>query len=257
MKRYALFLVSLALLAAGCTSQKKFAYLQDQQAAARDSAGTMPAFALHIGPNDILAIQVFTVNAEAFPGIASTIDKQVIDNRTAYEKGMVVDSDGFVELPLVGRVHVAGLTIPGARDTLKKLFEQYMDDPVVVVKKLSFKVTLIGEFNKPGLYYIPNEKMSLLEAIGMAGDLTIFGDRKEIRVVRQTGNGAYREILVDLTSKQPLTAETAWVYPDDVVYVRPVRNRGLATVSPNVAIWTSVIATLTLLVSVILREGNN
>jgi polysaccharide export outer membrane protein len=199
---------------------------------------------------------VFTVNTEAFPGIASTIDKQLIDNRTAYEKGMIVDLEGYVELPLVGKVMIAGLTIGEAKEKLKKLFEQYMDDPVVVVKKLSFKVTLLGEFNKPGLYYVPNEKITLLEAIGMAGDLTIFGDRKEIRIVRQTGNGGYREILVDLTTKDALTSEIAWVYPDDVVYARPVRNRGLATVSPNVAIWTSIIATLALVVSVILKENN-
>jgi polysaccharide export outer membrane protein len=249
------FCCLVALVVSGCTSQKKFSYLQDKESP-RDSTGNMPGFVLKITPNDILSIQVFTVNAEAFPGIASTIDKQVIDNRTAYEKGMVVDINGNVELPLVGRVHLAGLSIVEARDTLHKLFEQYMDDPVVVVKKLSFKVTLLGEFNKPGLYYVPNEKITLLEAMGMAGDLTIFGDRRQIRIVRQTGEGNFREILVDMTSKEPLTSEIAWVYPDDVIYARPIRNRGISTVSPNVAIWTSIIATLALVMSVVLRENN-
>ena len=253
--RFSFYIILGCLLLTACTSQKKFAYLQDADDQA-PAPGAMPEFLLHINANDILSIQVFTINTEAFPGIASTVDKQVIDNRSAYEKGFVVDGDGMVELPLVGKVKLAGQTIIGARDTLVHLFEQYMDDPVVVLKKLSFKITLLGEVNKPGLYYIPNEKITLLEGLGMAGDLTIFGDRKQVRIVRQTGNNQYKEILVDMTTKIPLTGEAAWLYPDDVVYVRPIRKRGIATVSPSVAVVTSIVATLTLIVSVILRETN-
>lgn len=234
-----------------CTSQKKFVYLQDS---GNTSEGKQPEFVLTILPNDILSIQVFTVNTEAFPGIASTVDKQIIDNRSAYEKGFVVDAEGKIELPLIGKVNLSGLSMTAARDTLVGRFEKYMDEPVVIVKKLSFKVTLLGELNKPGLYYIPNEKLSLLEALGMAGDLTFFGDRKEIKIVRKTKDG-YKELYVDLTSKQALNSEVAFVYPDDVIYVKPIKRRGVSTVSPTVAVVTSIVATLTLIVSVILREN--
>ncbi|MBK8414844.1 MAG: polysaccharide biosynthesis/export family protein [Bacteroidetes bacterium] len=235
-----------------CTSQKKYVYLQDENGSSKEYKS--PDFVLKIHPNDLLSIQVFTINTEAFPGIASTVDKQIIDNRSPYEKGFVVDGLGFVELPLIGKVNVAGLSMTEARDTLVARFEKFMDEPVVVLKKLSFKVTLLGEFNKPGLYYIPNEKLSLLEAIGLAGDLTFFGNRKEIKIVRKTSDGV-REILVDLTTKQALDSEVAFVYPDDVIYVKPINRRGATTISPTVAVVTSVLATLTLIVSVILREN--
>ncbi len=235
-----------------CASQKKYVYLQDENGSSKEYKS--PDFVLKIHPNDLLSIQVFTINTEAFPGIASTVDKQIIDNRSPYEKGFVVDGSGFVELPLIGKVNVAGLSMTEARDTLVARFEKFMDEPVVVLKKLSFKVTLLGEFNKPGLYYIPNEKLSLLEAIGLAGDLTFYGDRKEIKIVRKTSDGV-REILVDLTTKQALDSEVAFVYPDDVIYVKPINRRGATTISPTVAVVTSVLATLTLIVSVILREN--
>jgi polysaccharide export outer membrane protein len=227
-------------------------YIQDT--AEKDSlSGKFPAFVLTIQPNDILSIQLFTINAEAFPGIATTIDKQVIDNRTPYEKGFVVDKEGFIELPLVGKMNLSGYTLSEARDSIAGRYRQFMDEPIVVLKKLSFKITMLGEFNKPGLYYVPNEKITLFEGLGMAGDLTPYGDRKAVKVIRKTGD-SYREIIVDLTTKAPLNSEVAYLYPDDVVYVSTTKKRGATTISPTVGIFTSIIATLTLVAALILRE---
>ncbi|MDQ3051517.1 MAG: polysaccharide biosynthesis/export family protein [Bacteroidota bacterium] len=244
-------LLVLVLFLCSCGSQKKFAYLQDRKD--QSNAGTMPEFTLTISPNDILSIQVLTVNTEAFPGIASTVDKQVIDNRSSYEKGFIVDKFGFVELPLIGKVNLAGLTITDARDTLVQRFEFYMDAPVVILKKLSFKITILGEVNKPGLYYVENEKITLFEALGLAGDLTIFGSREDLKLIRRTKDG-YREIIIDLTTKASLNTEVAYLHPDDVLYVKPIGRRGAATLSPSVLIVTSVLTTIILVVSVILRE---
>jgi polysaccharide biosynthesis/export protein len=242
-------IVFFSFILVSCTPQKKIVYLQNDKGA----TGKSPEFILLINPGDILSIVVYTVNSEAFPGIASTVDHQVVDNRSSYEKGFIVDPLGFVELPLVGKIKMAGLSISAARDSVVGRFEKYMDAPVVMIKKLSFKVTVLGEVNKPGLFYVPNEKISLLEALGMAGDLTFFGDRKEIKVIRQTSDG-YKEIMVDLTSGNTLTGEAAFIYPDDVIYVKPIKRRGVSTISPTVAVVTSIVATLTLIISVILRE---
>jgi polysaccharide export outer membrane protein len=245
-------LLFLIVTLSSCISLKKTIYMQDSDSTA--TTGKMPDFVLKIYPNDILSIQVFTINTEAFPGIASTIDKQLIDNRSAYEKGFVLGKDGFIELPLIGKINIAGMTIAEARDSLVNRFEKYMDAPIVVIKKLSFKITILGEVNKPGLYYIPNEKISMLEGLGMAGDLTTYGNRKEIKIVRQSPDG-YKEIMLDITTKDILNSEVAYLHPDDVVYVAPVRRRSVTTVSPTVAVVTSIIATLTILISVILREN--
>ncbi len=244
--------VFIATFTQSCISLKKFTYLQSDEAA---SSGKNPEFILRIKPGDILSVQVYTVNAEAFPGVATTTDRQMIDNRSSYEKGILVDPQGNIEIPLIGKVLVGGLSIPEAKEAVSTKFQAYMDQPVVVLKKLSFKVTILGEVNKPGLYYIPNEKISLLEGIGMAGDLTYYGNRKDIKLIRQTDSG-YKEILIDITTKQPLDSEVAWLYPDDVLYVQPLRRRGVVTISPTVAVITSIIATLTLISSLILRETN-
>jgi polysaccharide biosynthesis/export protein len=246
-----ILLIVFGIILTGCTSQKKVVYLQDSSST--NASGKYPEFIMRINYHDILSIQVFTVNTEAFPGIASTVDKQVIDNRSAYEKGFVVDQGGTVELPLIGKVSLMGLTITEARDTLARRFSHFMDDPVVMIKKLSFKVTVLGEVNKPGLYYVPNEKITMLEALGMAGDLTYFGNRKEIKIIRHNADG-YHEIIVDLTTKQPLNSEVAYLYPDDVMYIPPIKRRGVATISPSVGIITSILATITLIASVVLRQ---
>jgi len=253
MRLQRFYLLLTLLLLSSCVPLRKYVYLQDGEGTS--STGKMPEFEMTIKSNDLLSIQLFTVNAEAFPGIASTIDKQVIDNRSAYEKGFVVDVDGNVELPMVGKVKLGGLTLTTARDTLVGRFSYFIDEPVVLIKKLSFKITILGEVAKPGLYYIPNEKITFLEAIGLAGDLTYYGNRKTVKVIRQTADG-YREIPVDLTTKAPLNSEVAYLHPDDVIYVSAVKRRGAATVSPSVAVITSVVATLTLVLSLVFRETN-
>jgi len=226
--------------------------MQDRKDAS--TSGKMPEFTLTISPNDILSIQVFTINTEAFPGVATTVDKQIIDNRSPYEKGFIVDKFGFVDLPLIGKVNFSGLTMTEARDTLIKRFEYYMDSPIVVIKKLSFKITILGEVNRPGLYYVENEKITLLEGLGLAGDLTIFGSRKDVKLIRRTADG-YKEILIDMTTKSILNSEVAYLYPDDVIYVKPISKKGAATISPSVLIVTSILTTLTLVISVILKEN--
>jgi polysaccharide export outer membrane protein len=255
MSTLRLAIIAVVLTAfAGCTSLKKMNYIQDSGTASDSAAaGAMPEFTLTIQPHDILSIQLFTINAEAFPGIATTIDKQVIDNRSAYEKGFMVDASGSIELPLVGKLTLSGYTLAEARDTIGNRYRQFMDEPIVVLKKLSFKITVLGEVNKPGLYYVPNEKISFFEGLGMAGDLTPFGDRKTVKVIRRNGD-QYREIHVDLTTKAPLHAEIAYLHPDDVIYVPTTRKRGATTVSPTVGIITSILATLTLMAALILRE---
>ena len=129
-----------------------------------------------------------------------------------------------------------------------------MENPVVVLKKLSFKITILGEVNKPGLYYIPNEKLSFLEAIGIAGDLTSNADRQQIKLIRQQ-DGANQEMIIDLTTQQVLQPAFYFVYPDDVIYVKPVKRKALANINPGVAVITSIITTAAIVVSIILTNS--
>ncbi len=243
------FLILISILGLmACTPQKEIVYFQNFD---NNRSEALP-FELKIYPEDILTVQLFTINPEALPGLSATFDRNIVDNRTFYEKGFIVDRNGYLELPLVGRIKVGGLTLSAARDSITRCFEQFIDNPVVVVKKLSFKITILGEVNKPGLYYIPNEKITFVEALGMAGDLTNYGDRTDIRIYRKDPEERLREIKLDLTRTDALV-ENRYVYPDDVIYIKPIRRKALANINPALMVITSIISTTVIVISLIIR----
>lgn len=251
-KHFILFLTATvtSLIFASCTPQKKLVYLQgDASKLANDSTD----FRMKLSPGDIITVDLYTVNPEAFPGIGIMNDKPTLtDNRTPYEKGFLLDRTGKVSLPYIGDVNLAGLTIEEAHDTVTARFHKFIDEPVIVVKKLSFKISVLGEVTRPGLYYVPNEKLTILEALGMAGDLNNFGDRTALTILRKTPEGTI-EIKVDLTSKDAYVGASKYIYPDDVIYVAPVRNKAFVTISPATAVLTSIIASLVIIATLIVR----
>ena len=263
MVKRALILFSVLAVLFSCTPQKKLIYFQEPSpGSATDKKPVLPGdkdnsttadFELKIYPQDILSIQLFTVNPEAMPGISTSIDKQIIDNRTAYEKGFIVNKAGYVDLPLIGSVHLGGLTLTVAKDSLINRFKQYVDEPVVVVKKLSFKITILGEVTKPGLYYIPSEKMTFTEALGMAGDLTIYADRTDLKIFRKGDDNQLKEIKVDLTKTDILSPENRYVQQDDLIYVKAIKRKALANINPALVVFTSIISTTVITIALILR----
>lgn len=240
------------IILTSCTPQKKIVYLQNnnsQQHALINDSG----FTLKIFPNDILSVQVFTDNPEAFPGLNFNPDRQIADNRSAYEKGFVVDQEGNIDLPLAGNINVAGKTITEAKSAIIAAYAKYMQNPVVSLKKLSYKFTILGEINRPGLYYVANEKLTFLEALGMAGDLTSYADRTDIKIFRKS-NGEIKELMLDLTSQQVLQPVYMYVLPDDVIYIKPIKRKALANINPGVVVITSIITTAAVVTSLILRS---
>lgn len=254
-KKYFSILFLLVFISA-CTSQKKLIYFQEASSSNSNLPGDTSTFELKVYPEDILSVQLLTINPEAMPGISSSFDKQIIDNRTAYEKGFVVDKNGDLDLPLIGKFHVAGLTLIQTKEVLISKFKNFVDDPVVILKKLSFKITILGEVTRPGLYYIPNEKMTFIEALGMAGDLTPYGDRTDIKIFRKGKGQQLQEIKVDLTKTDILQPSMRFVEQDDVIYVKPIKRKALANINPAVVVITSIISTTAIIISLIIRAND-
>lgn len=250
LHKYFLFLLSLWLMGS-CTPQRKLVYLQGDTALfANDSS----AFEMKLFPGDILMVQLFTINPDAFPGLGiASSTNEGNDARSAYEKGFVLDKNGVLDLPYVGAIPLKGLTLQDAHDTIIKRFRKYIDDPVIVMKKLSFKVSVLGEVNRPGLYYVPNEQLTLLEALAMAGDLNNFADRTKLRILRK-GESGTQEIIVDLTSKEAFTGASKFIYPDDVIYVQPTRKKAFTAISPATAVVTSLLTAVALLATAYFRS---
>src|SRR6185312_4781533 len=137
--------------------------------------------------------------------------------------GYLVDNNGEIEMPLVGRVKVGGLTTTEAKDLLREKASQYYKDPVVNVRCVNFVVTVLGEVNRPGQYLVPNEKINLLDAIGLAGDLTAYGKRNDILLVRED-NGNKLFIRFDLNSSDVYKSAYFYLQKGDLVYVAPNKS---------------------------------
>ena len=240
MSRKKIFWISFAciLLFGACTPQRKLVYFQGKLPAITETE----KFKLKIYAGDILSINIFTTNIEAYPYLAAQADRPVSDTRSPYEKGYVVNERGEIHLPLIGAVQLNGMTMMEATDVIEKKFRDFMIDPIVTVKKLNFKITVLGEVNKPGTYPILAEKATLPEVLGLAGDLSQFGDRQHVRIIRQENNQS-NDFFVDLTDPKALSAESYFLHPDDIVYVQPVKRRAFQNISPSVTIFTSIVTT--------------
>ncbi len=241
--RIALVVTVIALMS-GCVPQKEVVYFQGDIPALAQT----DSFRLQIFEGDILSINVFTTHTEAYPYLAVPADRPAGDTRSLYERGYIVRDSGIVTLPLIGNIALDGLTLNDASKKIEGTFKNYFDDPIVTVKKLNFKVTVLGEVNKPGLYTVMNERATLPEVLGMAGDLTQLADRTNLRLIRSE-NGASNAFTIDLTNGSSLTAEVYYVHPDDVVYVSPTRKRALQNTSPSIIVFTSILTTVAVLIT--------
>lgn len=231
-------------------SQKKLVYFQgDIPVLPSDSL-----YKIRIYPGDIVSINIFTINEAAFPYLAMPNDRLGTDTRSAYEKGYVVNDKGEVKLPLIGTVALNGMTISEAIAEIEKRFTVYIQDPIVTVKKLNFKITVLGEVNKPGTYQIMNERATLPEVLGLAGDLSQFADRKSLRIIREE-NGVRSNFYVDLTNASSLTASSYYLHPDDILYVQPVPRRAFQNINPSVTIFTSILTSAVVVLTFIITSS--
>ncbi|MBK8846484.1 MAG: polysaccharide biosynthesis/export family protein [Bacteroidetes bacterium] len=246
-RQFCYVLVVICVLSA-CQSQKKIVYFQDKSGSSSpsegnpmQSPGNTGEFLLKVYKQDFITVQFFIDNPEAVPGISSTMDQRMTDTRTFYERSFIVDNNGMLELPLVGRIKVDGLTLNECKEAIIKEYKEYITNPVIVIKKLSFRITVLGEVNKPGQYYIPNESVTISEALGIAGDLTQFGSRTDIKIFRKA-NGKFEEIILDLTNKDFLNTPLNYLNQDDVLYIRPLRRRAAANAQPIIQIISTAVS---------------
>jgi polysaccharide export outer membrane protein len=268
MNRVSVLFYIFIIILASCTPVKKVIYFQEGRKNIIDSSKTKIVvdtarnkfapdtannkFELKIYPGAILAITVFTANSEAI-AYFTPIGPIPADPRSGYERGYVVDVNGNTSIPLLGQINLSGLTLIKAQDTISALLKLYVDDPIVSVKLLSFKFTVLGEVNKPGQYFVNQEKITFSEALGVAGDLTPYGRRTNIKLIRYSNN---KPIIynIDLTTTQALSQEFMYVFPDDLIYVEPVKRKNFLTEAPVISIFTGVISTGIVLLSFLLTK---
>lgn len=240
-------------LLASCGSSKKIVYLQDID----NAQLTLPGVSREaiIRPNDNLYITVsYPTKPEAVLMFNMPKDNAVNVNMQALSiMGYLVDTEGHINFPGLGKVHLAGLTKNAAIDTLQKRISQYVVNTTINIRFLNYKITVLGEVNRPGTYAVDNEKITILEALGQAGDLTIYGKRKNVLVYRETG-GEPRFHRVDLTSSKLFESECFYLQQNDLIYVQPNKARmGNSVYNQNLSVGMSLLSILVSVISIITR----
>lgn len=221
--------IFLAILSS-CVSLKSVTYFQgkDGKDSARYSAIPLATASVpRIEEGDILAIIVASLSEESnklfnFPNVTPVYTTIFPGATTQGQQplGYMVDESGNVNLPLAGKIKVSGLSIKEANALLTERLSRYLKDPSVNIRQLNQKVTVIGEVNRPGVLNLLNAQTSLPELIGMAGDLTIFGRRDNVMLIR-TKNDNREVVRLDLTSRNVLNSPYFFVQNNDVIYIEP------------------------------------
>jgi len=241
-------ILSLVLLSS-CMSRKNFDYFQAGENTGTDTINLQRVFEPRIQTNDILNIQVTSINPDAarFFNPADNMSGSSDSRLTSY----LVDLQGEIEMPLVGKIKVAGLTTREIRDTLRVKLEKYLESPTFRVTFETYKVTILGEVKMPGLYQVKSEKITITDALGLAGDLTIFGDRKKVMVIREN-NGKKEFHYTDLTQRDVFKSDYFYLHPGDVVYVPAGKGR-IASADAFYRVTPIVISALTLVTLIYIR----
>ena len=256
MTRQLFAILSFALLVAfsSCTSQKQLTYLQNVDSLPSGTVYYKQPVEYRIQNGDILYIRVISLNDEINTMI-NTFSSQTNMNQfqneiSLYLYGYSVNDSGYVDVPYIGNVKVLGMTLEETKQVIKEKVDMSIRNATVIVKLVSFKFSVLGEVHRPGVYMNYNNQLTILEALSMAGDITDYGDRFEVLVVRPTKDDT-KTYRVDLTDKSLLSSEAFFLLPNDVVYVQPIHSKSFRINIPTLTLALTTISTLILVLSFI------
>ncbi len=255
MKKHVIILsVVLLALISSCASRKDLVYFQDEPLSSGYIDSTPEQ--LIYKSDDILTITVtaadpITVKPFNLSLIAES-DDLVKSTGGERMQTYLIDHNGNIEFPVLGTLHIAGMTRIELTNMLKEKISAYAKDPIINIRLVNFTVTVLGEVSDPGTFTIQNERLSLLEALGLANDLTIYGQRKNVLLIREV-DGKKRFAKIDLTSVNAISSPLYYLQQNDVIVVEPNNSRiRSSNYNENNAILISAIGTLTTILAVFL-----
>ena len=249
-------LLSWVILFSACNSTKEVVYLQDVVPLKQQDIERK--YEVFIHEDDLLSIMVNSKDPElALPFNMPLITYQIGSESSGQQRvlGYLVDTNGDIDFPILGKLHVAGLSRLELRDLIKEklISGDYIKDPVVTVQFLNYKVSVMGEVARPGSFTITGDRITLLEALSMAGDLTIYGRRDRVAVIREE-NGKRTILFHDLRSSDIFTSPCYYLQQNDIVYVEPNKAKaGQRDINQNnsVSVWLSAASVLAAVASLL------
>ena len=244
-----LVIIVFVLLLNSCASPKTVVYFWEDEGQIKNE--NLLDYQPRIQAGDELTINVSGLNQEA----AIPFNLYEVKMNTTYPEPIpyIVTPEGFINFPVLGKVKVNGITTQGISDKISELLVSYIKDPIVSVRLVNFKVAVLGEVARPGTYALTDERVSILDALGLAGDLTIHGKRENVLLIREKNNNRTL-IKIDLTDTKLFNSPYFYLAQNDVIYVEPNKTAiNSSRVGANTAVVVSSISILISLVAILLR----
>lgn len=237
-----------------CVSTEKATYFNNAEDTTFATRSDEP-FDAPILKNDILSVTISSANAEASALFNTNNNYQTSSSTSTgnitQTSGYLVNNEGYIQLPILGNVKAAGVTRKQLKTDITNMIldKKLLIDPIVTIRYLNFEVTVLGEVQHPTVISVPNERISLLKALGLAGDITIYGKKDNVLLIRE--NDGKRKIKrVNLNSKNFLTSSYYYLQPNDVVYVEANKEK-VAAASRNPQLLPTILSGLSVVAVVI------
>lgn len=260
---------SFILLLSACKTSRNLVYMSDLGDSTAVTEAILNKVDTKIKEGDILSITVNTLSPESnalfnkgemlAPNAATTqgILSQNSGATALSNVGYLVDKNGNINFPVIGTINLEGLTLEQARQKLTNEISKQTKNPIVNVRFMNFKVTVIGEVTKPGTFTLTNDKVNVLEAIGLAGDMTPYGRRENVMLIREN-NGQRTIARLNMNKKDVTQSPYFYLQQNDVVYVEPDNDQKTAQAdvrsTRTIPIVTALISAAAVLVSVLVRK---
>ena len=258
-------LLVVTLILTGCGSSKNVAYFQNSDTVNLEASRML--YDARIMPKDMLSITVSTTDPEAavpFNLTVATLQSVNLRANTTSQatlQSYLVDNEGNIDFPLVGRMHLGGLTKSEAEQLVLDKIKPFMsetENPIVTVRMINYKISVIGEVARPGMFTVANEKISILEALAQAGDLTIYGVRDRVKLIREDSTGKKEIHVLNLNDANIINSPYYYLQQNDIVYVEPNKVKSQnSSVGSMTTLWfsaTSILISLTSLLYNILKK---
>ena len=240
-----LLVAATVLTVTSCSTPKNVAYIQNSDYI--DYTKSEYLYDARIMPKDILTITISTVNPNSSGNVATSGSLQTY----------LVDNNGCIDFPVVGTLQVGGLTKSMCEKLIHDKIKRYMnaeENPIVTVRMSNYKISVIGEVNRPGMFTVGNEKINIFEALAQAGDLSIYGVRDRVKLIRENAKGRKEIHTINLNDANIVNSPYYYLQQNDVVYVEPnsvkAKNSAIGT---STTIWISVTGALVSLASLVVN----
>ena len=216
----------LAVVFASCVPQKKMLYLKNAEMATENVSKEYVndrTVDYKLQPGDNLYIHVVnTIDERSAASINGDVRGYLSSDANIYLQTTTIDEEGYVEMPLVGKIEVKNLTVDEAKDRLQTAINTYINGSMLVVKLASFNLTMLGEVSRPGMYKVYQSQINVFEAIALAGNMTNFAKKSEVKIIRQTDHGS-EIVTIDMGQADILSSPYYYLKPNDIIYVEPLK----------------------------------